>query len=352
MSLCFQSFNYLPSSINCCLSKDTSQSSKVKKSHAMVKVPASIIPQAEESNSSADSNTTCFTNKPLTDRNFSCLDQANSVGIIGGLSVDSSLNFAKKLGMEEQETGLPFILCSDPTLNKELSSLESGYFPLLSGRTERVHINQSSVVEKLRYKRVFLEKSGVCCVVMPCQILHSWHNEVEDGCSVPLLHMGECVAKELKEEKFRPIEAGSPIRIGVLATNATLAASVYQDKLEHEYFVRSPLFMFLSCASENKRELSDMQGFEVVLPDKATMEHTVIPALDALSRKDFEGAQNLFRIALQVLLVRAVNRIILASDELRQLLPLDDPLWMKCIDPMDALTRSAVKHAQAAGRSK
>ncbi|KAL0397093.1 UNVERIFIED_CONTAM: hypothetical protein Scaly_0157700 [Sesamum calycinum] len=147
---------------------------------------------------------------------------------------------------------------------------------------------------------------------MPCQILHSWHNEVEDGCSVPLLHMGKCVAKELKEEKFRPIEAGSPIRIGVLATNATLAASVYQDKLEHE--------------------LSDMQGFEVVLPDKATMEHTVIPALDALSRKDFEGAQNLFRIALQVLLVRAVNRIILASDELRQLLPPDDPLWMKCID--------------------
>ncbi|KAL0425090.1 UNVERIFIED_CONTAM: hypothetical protein Sradi_1043800 [Sesamum radiatum] len=332
MSLCFQSFNYLPSSINCCLSKDTSQSSKVKKSHAMVKVPASIIPQAEESNSSADSNTTCFTNKPLKDRNFSCLDQANSVGIIGGLSVDSSLNFAKKLGMEEQETGLPFILCSDPTLNKELSSLERGYFPLLSGRTERVHINQSSVVEKLRHNRVFLEKSGVCCVVMPCQILHSWHNEVEDGCSVPLLHMGKCVAKELKEEKFRPIEAGSPIRIGVLATNATLAASVYQDKLEHE--------------------LSDMQGFEVVLPDKATMEHTVIPALDALSRKDFEGAQNLFRIALQVLLVRAVNRIILASDELRQLLPPDDPLWMKCIDPMDALARSAVKHAQAAGRSK
>ncbi|KAL2234719.1 UNVERIFIED_CONTAM: putative protein in pnlA 3'region [Sesamum indicum] len=327
MSLCFQSFNYLPSTINCCLSKDTNQSNKVKKSHAMVKVPASIIPQAEESNSPADSNTTCFTNKPLTDRNFSCPDQANSVGIIGGLSVDSSLNFAKKLRIEEQKNALPFILCSDPILNKELSSLERGYFPLLSGRTERVHIDQRSIIENLRRKRVFLEKSGVCCVVMPCHILHSWHDEVEDGCSVPLLHMGECIAKALKEEKFRPIEAGSPIRIGILATNATLAARVYQEKLENE-------------------------GFEVVLPDKATMEHTVIPALDALSRKDFEGAQNLFRIALQVLLVRAVNRIILASDELWQLLPHDDPLWMKCIDPMDALAQSTVKHAQAAGRSK
>ncbi|KAK4413914.1 putative protein in pnlA 3'region [Sesamum alatum] len=289
----------------------------------MVKLPASIIPQAEESNSPADSNT----NKPLTDRNFSCLDQANSVGIIGGLSVDSSLNFAKKLRMEEQETGLPFILCSDPTLNKELSSLERSYFPLVSGRTERVHIDHSLIVENLRCKRVFLEKSGVCCVVMPCHVLHSWHDEVEDGCSVPLLHIGECVAKELKEEKFRPIEAGSPIRIGVLATNATLVARVYREKLENE-------------------------GFEVVLPDKATMEHTVIPAVEALSRKDFEGAQNLFRIALQVLLVRAVNRIILASDELWQLLPPDDPLWRKCIDPMDALARSTVEYVQAAGRSK
>lgn len=88
------------------------------------------------------------------------------------------------------------------------------------------------------------------------------------------------------------------------------------------------------------------------MPDKATMEHTVIPAVEALKREDFEGAQNLFRIALRVLLVRAVNRIILASDELQQLLPPDDPLWTKCIDPMAALARSSIKYAQSTGRGK
>ncbi|KAJ9692599.1 hypothetical protein PVL29_011590 [Vitis rotundifolia] len=81
-------------------------------------------------------------------------------------------------------------------------------------------------------------------------------------------------------------------------------------------------------------------GFEVVVPGKATMEHSVIPAIEALNRKDMEGARNLLRIALQVLLVRAVNTVILASDDMRDLLPRDDPLLKKCIDLMDTLARS------------
>lgn len=92
-----------------------------------------------------------------------------------------------------------------------------------------------------------------------------------------------------------------------------------------------------------------VQGFEVVLPDKATMEHTIIPATEALNQKDIEGARNLLRIALQVLLVRA-NTVILASDDMRELLPRYDPLLKKCIDPMDALARSTIKLAQSAER--
>ena len=93
-----------------------------------------------------------------------------------------------------------------------------------------------------------------------------------------------------------------------------------------------------------------MQGFEVVQPDKATMEHAILPAIEALNRRDMEGARNLLRIALHVLLVMAVNTIVLASDDMRKLLPQDDPLLKKCVDPMDALARSTVKWAQSAGK--
>jgi hypothetical protein len=64
------------------------------------------------------------------------------------------------------------------------------------------------------------------------------------------------------------------------------------------------------------------------------MDHTVLPAAGAFKRKDLEGAGILLTIAIQVLLVKAVNIIIFASHDLAQILPQDDPLLQKCIDPI------------------
>ena len=89
------------------------------------------------------------------------------------------------------------------------------------------------------------------------------------------------------------------------------------------------------------------QGFEVVLPDNPTTEHIIIPAFEALNQKDIEGARNLLRVAIQILLVKAVNIIILAADEFQGLLPGSDPLLKKCIDPLDSLARSAIQWARS-----
>lgn len=73
----------------------------------------------------------------------------------------------------------------------------------------------------------------------------------------------------------------------------------------------------------------------------------MIPAIEALHRKDMEGARNLMRIAVNVLLVRGVNVVVVASDEIQGLLPRDDPLSKKCINPMDALARSTIGWAKS-----
>ncbi|XP_059640764.1 uncharacterized protein LOC132282938 [Cornus florida] len=296
-------------------------------------LPLSILLQTNDSGNLLDSKNSSGISTGSTSNYFSgsLLSQANTVGILGGVSIDSTLNFLNKLvrwSSKDGEDCLPFVLCSDPVLNKELLSHERNFFPSLNlkNKNEYSQMDHTSIQEHLRCKRVFLEQSGARCIVMPCHVSHSWHDEVSRGCSVPFLHMGECVARELKAAKLRPLEAGSPLRIGVLGDNATLTAGFYQEKLK-------------------------IEGFEVVLPDKATMEHTVNPAIEALRRKDIEGARNLLIIALQVLLVRAVNTVILASDEMRDLLPRDDPLLKKCIDPIDALARSTIKWAQSAERS-
>lgn len=199
MSFSLRPFNYL-SNISCCVSKQTN------KNPSLLKLPSSIISPPK---TSPKINTT------------------NGVGIIGGLSVDSSLNFAKKLVdfQSENEGNNPsFVLCSDPQLSNALSSIQRSSS---SPKTE-------SIVENLRHKRLLLEKSQVRCIVMPCHVSHSWYDEIEEGCSVPFLNVGECVAKQLKEEKLRPLEAGSPLRIGVLSTNQTLVPRFYQEKLDKE----------------------------------------------------------------------------------------------------------------------
>ncbi|XP_052175712.1 uncharacterized protein LOC127790310 [Diospyros lotus] len=290
-------------------------------------VPPSVLLQTDDSGNLLDLKQNSGSNTSPTSSNSggSLLSQDNTVGIIGGLSAKSTLKFLKKFvqwSSNDGEDCPPFVLCSDPVLSKELLSHEksSSFSPV--NKSKHFQMDHSQVVENLRHKRVFLEKSGASCIVMPCHISHSWHDEISRGSSVPVLHMGECVAKELKEAKLRPLEAGSPLRIGVLGTGATLKAGFYQQKLQNE-------------------------GFEVVLPDKATMEHTVIPGIEALKRKDMEGAQNLVRISLQVLLLRAVSRVILASDCMLELLPPDDPLLKKCVDPMDALVRETIKLTQS-----
>ncbi|XP_057958738.1 uncharacterized protein LOC131151511 [Malania oleifera] len=300
---------------------------KLRSNQALALPPSSILLQTDENCNYPDANkiSGSYTALASSESASSLISQANTVGIIGGVSVDSTLNFLKKLVQWSSNDGkgcLPFVLCSDPLLNKELLMHERSSMSVMRSRKELSQLDHKPVVENLQGKRVFLEGSGARCIVMPCHISHSWHNEVSEGCSVPFLHMGDCVARELKEAKLKPLEAGSALRIGVLATNSALTAGFYQEYLQRE-------------------------GFEVVLPDKATMEHAVIPAIEATNRKDMEGAQNLLRIALQVLLVRAVNNVILASDDIRDILPKDDPLLKKCIDPMDALARSTIKWAHS-----
>lgn len=208
--------------------------------------PSSIILNADEGGKFHD-------NKKLYGSSLTSgkveLESTTPLGIIGGASVDATLKFLRKLVDLSSEDGegdsnsLPFVLCSDPLLNKELLSHEKSHF--LSGRSkaDSLKVDSSAIVHSIRNKRVFLENSGAACIVMPCHISHSWYEEVSKECSVPFLHMAECVAMELKEAKLKPLEAGSPLRIGLLATNATLAAGFYQEKLQNQVFYPCTLYL-------------------------------------------------------------------------------------------------------------
>lgn len=150
---------------------------------------------------------------------------SGTAGVMGASST-SSLRFLEKFvcwSTRDGEEAPPFVVCNDPLIKKELLSFGN-----------QLTSDSSITLGKLRQKRLFLEQSGACCIVMPCQFLHAWHDEISQGCLVPFLHIGDCVAKELKAANLKPVEYGSNVRVGVLATNDTLATKCYLDKLESQ----------------------------------------------------------------------------------------------------------------------
>lgn len=168
----------------------------------------------------------------------SWMNQENTVGIIGGLSASSTLIFLEKLvwgSSRNKKESVPFIVCSDSTIKSELST----YSALISTKDAQMELHRGEIVENLRRKRTFLEQSGARCIVMPCHVSHVWHREVSEGCSVPFLSVGDCVSGELKGANLKPLEAGSKVRIGVLAGDANLVGNFYQEKLQSQ--VRSQL---------------------------------------------------------------------------------------------------------------
>lgn len=298
--------------------------------------PASTVPISSHPVKTDEPKNSSETQKAHSCLSGSCpaVNQENTVGIIGGVSVLSTLIFLEKLIWWSSRDGesVPFIVCSDPMLRQQTykpsmkvtsTSCCSSSYSCDSKKYIFSEVDQTPVVDHFRRQRMFLEEGGARCIVMPCHVSHVWYGEISQGCKLPFLHVADCVARELKEARFKPLEAGCGVKIGVIVTDGAPVAGVYQEKLQNE-------------------------GFEVVFPDEPTMEHIVNPAVKSFNQKDKVGAQNLLRIAIQVLLVRAANVVILASDELQGLLPHDDPLSKKCVDPMDSLARSVVRWAKSA----
>lgn len=163
--------------------------------------------------------------------NKSLFNEVDVVGILGGVSLSSTLTFLEKLvywSARDSEAGqhLPFVLCNDPGLSKEI---------LCNNVASLGSVENGAMVENLRRKRAFLERAGARCVVMPCHVSRGWYVEICKGCSAPFLHFGECVAREIKEANFKPIEAGSScVRIGVIASDGVLSTEIYQENLQSQ----------------------------------------------------------------------------------------------------------------------
>ncbi len=138
-----------------------------------------------------------------------------SVGVIGGLGPETTAEFylevifrCQKINTEQRPS---IVIASVPLLfevERDLILSNSGkerYIPFLVTEAQR------------------LERAGVGFIVMPCNSLHVFIDDIRKSVSIPVLSIVEETVKYLQENSFS--------KVGLISTSATVENKVYETAL-------------------------------------------------------------------------------------------------------------------------
>ena len=144
-----------------------------------------------------------------------------TVGIIGGLGPETTSEFYLELvftSYKKNKIKCPPIMIWNVPLEYEIESDlltkakdEERYVPHLIDASKR------------------LERAGVDFLVMPCNSLHIFINEIRKSVKIPVLSVVEETAKFLKNKKVS--------KVGVLATSTSLNSGMY-EKILNKYKIK------------------------------------------------------------------------------------------------------------------
>ena len=141
-----------------------------------------------------------------------------SVGVIGGLGPETTAEFYLEVIFQCQKRNAeqrPLIVISSVPL---LFEIEKDLIESNTGKERYIPY----LVEEARR----LERGGVDFLVMPCNSLHVFINEIRESVGIPVLSIVEETAGYLKKRNFE--------KVGLISASATVANSVYENKLRDE----------------------------------------------------------------------------------------------------------------------
>jgi len=228
------------------------------------------------------------------------------IGVLGGMGPLATADFFSKVIAATRAAGdedhVPLLIQSDPRIpSRPAAILRGGESPLPA----------------LLVGRDRLVAAGATALAMPCNTAHFWLAELLEGCPVPFLSIVDATC----DEAASLAAAGG--RIGLIATGATLATQLFDQRLE-------------------------AMGFVPLLPEDDEMTALVLPAIALVKAgRALEGGQ-LVEQAVQALLARGATAVVLACTETPLALDaVQSPLRANCVDSTAALARACVAWWQA-----
>lgn len=190
--------------------------------------------------------------------------------------------------------------------------------PQMPNRDSAITRGTESPLPHMLAGMMTLKRQEVGCVAIPCNTAHYWYDALQRASGLPILHIVDAASDELRKR------GSKQSRVGLLATEATIHARIYQDRLA-------------------------AQGIECVLNPPAEREKLIRFAIDAVKRGSLEDAGRSVEDAAALLFERGVETVILGCTELPVALDaIRSAALPRCVDANRALARECVAWSLAA----
>ena len=226
------------------------------------------------------------------------------LGVLGGMGPLASAHFMVRLTQltpaATEDEHVPAVLWSDPRVpNRLLAQNGSGPSPLpwLIHGIER------------------LAAAGCGAIAIPCNTAHGWIDGMRAASPIPILHIIDAAADDLRRQKVRPG------RVGVLATEATLAMRLYQDWLAR-------------------------LGWPVIEPTAGEMAQLVSPSIALVKQNRLAEAYALAAEAIRRLKDRGAGAVVLGCTELPLAMGAGAEPDAVMVDTIDSLARASITWAK------
>lgn len=152
-----------------------------------------------------------------------------------------------------------------------------------------------------------LKAMGASVIATPCITAHYFHQPLQEGIGLPMIHGIECIARQLSD--------GGISRVGLMATDGTVQSGIFQRQVE-------------------------AQGMELVLPDgegQAAVMALIYDQIKAGKQPDM----TLFESVKDQLRRKGAQVVVLGCTEL-SLLKKETPLGDGIVDALEVLAQESV----------
>ena len=155
-----------------------------------------------------------------------------TIGIIGGMSYESSIHYYERINNQVNELAGGLTCARMIIYNVNFEEI----------RVLMLENKWDEIGEELARIAKILESAGADYIAIATNTMHKLANYVQSKINIPLIHIADCVSKKCKEKNV--------LRVGLLGTKYTMVENFLTDKLKE-----NGLTVFTPSNEENINEI-------------------------------------------------------------------------------------------------